>query len=80
MWDLYLAYSQAGFLAGYRDVHQLLLQRPADRQAWLTAGLAGRSLAARGSGQENGLGQAEAIRRWRYTMGPAVTGQRLPAR
>ena len=31
MWDLYLAYSQAGFLAGYLDVHQLLLERPADR-------------------------------------------------
>ena len=31
MWDLYLAYSQAGFLAGYLDVHQLLLERHADR-------------------------------------------------
>jgi cyclopropane-fatty-acyl-phospholipid synthase len=31
MWDLYLAYSQAGFLAGYLDVHQLLLERPGDR-------------------------------------------------
>lgn len=29
MWDLYLAYSQAGFLAGYLDVHQLVLERPA---------------------------------------------------
>jgi cyclopropane-fatty-acyl-phospholipid synthase len=27
MWDLYLAYSQAGFRAGYLDVHQLLLER-----------------------------------------------------
>jgi cyclopropane-fatty-acyl-phospholipid synthase len=29
MWDLYLAYSQAGFVAGYLDVHQLGLGRPA---------------------------------------------------
>jgi len=29
MWDLYLAYSQAGFLAGYLDVHQLMLQAAA---------------------------------------------------
>ncbi len=29
MWDLYLAYSEAGFRAGYLDVHQLLLERPA---------------------------------------------------
>lgn len=28
MWDLYLAYSQAGFEAGYLDVHQLVLERP----------------------------------------------------
>ena len=28
MWDLYLAYSEAGFRSGYLDVHQLLLQRP----------------------------------------------------
>ncbi|HEX6932284.1 MAG TPA: cyclopropane-fatty-acyl-phospholipid synthase family protein [Streptosporangiaceae bacterium] len=28
MWDLYLAYSQAGFAAGYLDVHQLVLERP----------------------------------------------------
>jgi cyclopropane-fatty-acyl-phospholipid synthase len=28
MWDLYLAYSEAGFRAGYLDVHQLLLERP----------------------------------------------------
>lgn len=28
MWNLYLAYSEAGFRAGYLDVHQLLLQRP----------------------------------------------------
>lgn len=27
MWDLYLAYSQAGFMAGYLDVHQLVLER-----------------------------------------------------
>jgi cyclopropane-fatty-acyl-phospholipid synthase len=27
MWDLYLAYSQAGFAAGYLDVHQLVLER-----------------------------------------------------
>ena len=26
-WNLYLAYSQAGFRAGYLDVHQLLLER-----------------------------------------------------
>jgi cyclopropane-fatty-acyl-phospholipid synthase len=32
MWDLYLAYSQAGFLAGYLDVHQLVLE-PAGRPA-----------------------------------------------
>ncbi len=30
MWDLYLAYSQAGFAAGYLDVHQLVLERPED--------------------------------------------------
>ena len=29
MWDLYLAYSQAGFAAGYLDVHQLMLERTA---------------------------------------------------
>jgi cyclopropane-fatty-acyl-phospholipid synthase len=29
MWDLYLAYSQAGFAAGYLDVHQLVLERTA---------------------------------------------------
>ena len=29
MWELYLAYSEAGFRAGYLDVHQLLLERPA---------------------------------------------------
>ena len=29
MWNLYLAYSEAGFRSGYLDVHQLLLQRPA---------------------------------------------------
>ncbi len=29
MWDLYLAYSEAGFRSGYLDVHQFLLQRPA---------------------------------------------------
>lgn len=28
MWELYLAYSQAGFAAGYLDVHQLTLARP----------------------------------------------------
>ena len=28
MWDLYLAYSQAGFESGYLDVHQLVLERP----------------------------------------------------
>jgi len=28
MWNLYLAYSEAGFRAGYLDVHQLILQRP----------------------------------------------------
>jgi cyclopropane-fatty-acyl-phospholipid synthase len=28
MWNLYLAYSEAGFRSGYLDVHQLLLQRP----------------------------------------------------
>ena len=27
MWDLYLAYSEAGFRAGYLDAHQLLLDR-----------------------------------------------------
>jgi cyclopropane-fatty-acyl-phospholipid synthase len=27
MWNLYLAYSEAGFLAGYLDVHQLTLER-----------------------------------------------------
>jgi len=27
MWNLYLAYSEAGFRAGYLDVHQLLLER-----------------------------------------------------
>jgi hypothetical protein len=27
MWELYLAYSEAGFRAGYLDVHQLLLER-----------------------------------------------------
>jgi cyclopropane-fatty-acyl-phospholipid synthase len=27
MWELYLAYSEAGFRAGYLDVHQLLLDR-----------------------------------------------------
>jgi cyclopropane-fatty-acyl-phospholipid synthase len=27
MWNLYLAYSEAGFRAGYLDVHQLLLVR-----------------------------------------------------
>ncbi len=30
MWELYLAYSQAGFAAGYLDVHQLVLERTAD--------------------------------------------------
>ena len=29
MWELYLAYSQAGFAAGYLDVHQLVLERTA---------------------------------------------------
>jgi cyclopropane-fatty-acyl-phospholipid synthase len=29
MWDLYLAYSEAGFRAGYLDVHQLVLERVA---------------------------------------------------
>lgn len=29
MWDLYLAYSEAGFRSGYLDVHQFLLERPA---------------------------------------------------
>jgi cyclopropane-fatty-acyl-phospholipid synthase len=29
MWDLYLAYSEAGFRAGYLDVHQLVLERAA---------------------------------------------------
>jgi cyclopropane-fatty-acyl-phospholipid synthase len=28
MWNLYLAYSEAGFRAHYLDVHQLILQRP----------------------------------------------------
>ena len=28
MWNLYLAYAEAGFRAGYLDVHQLILQRP----------------------------------------------------
>ena len=28
MWDLYLAYSEAGFRSGYLDVHQFLLERP----------------------------------------------------
>ena len=28
MWNLYLAYSEAGVRSGYLDVHQLLLQRP----------------------------------------------------
>jgi len=28
MWNLYLAYSEAGFRSGYLNVHQLLLQRP----------------------------------------------------
>jgi cyclopropane-fatty-acyl-phospholipid synthase len=27
MWNLYLAYSEAGFRAGYLDVHQLTLER-----------------------------------------------------
>ena len=27
MWNLYLAYSETGFRAGYLDVHQLLLER-----------------------------------------------------
>ena len=26
MWNLYLAYSEAGFRAGYLDVHQLVLE------------------------------------------------------
>jgi len=30
MWDLYLAYCQAGFMAGYLDVHQLVLERAED--------------------------------------------------
>jgi len=29
MWNLYLAYSEAGFRAHYLDVHQLVLERPA---------------------------------------------------
>lgn len=29
MWNLYLAYSEAGFRSGYLDVHQLLLERTA---------------------------------------------------
>jgi predicted NAD/FAD-binding protein len=29
MWDLYLAYSEAGFRAGYLDLHQLVLERGA---------------------------------------------------
>ena len=29
MWELYLAYSEAGFRAGYLDVHQLVLERSA---------------------------------------------------
>jgi cyclopropane-fatty-acyl-phospholipid synthase len=28
MWNLYLAYAEAGFCARYLDVHQLILQRP----------------------------------------------------
>lgn len=28
MWELYLAYSEGGFRAGYLDVHQLILARP----------------------------------------------------
>jgi cyclopropane-fatty-acyl-phospholipid synthase len=28
MWNLYLAYAEAGFRARYLDVHQLILQRP----------------------------------------------------
>jgi cyclopropane-fatty-acyl-phospholipid synthase len=28
MWNLYLAYSEAGFRSGYLDVHQLLLEQP----------------------------------------------------
>jgi cyclopropane-fatty-acyl-phospholipid synthase len=31
MWDLYLAYSQAGFMAGYLDVHQLVIDRAGGR-------------------------------------------------
>jgi cyclopropane-fatty-acyl-phospholipid synthase len=27
MWNLYLAYSEAGFRVGYLDVHQLILER-----------------------------------------------------
>jgi cyclopropane-fatty-acyl-phospholipid synthase len=27
MWNLYLAYSEGGFRAGYLDVHQLVLER-----------------------------------------------------
>jgi cyclopropane-fatty-acyl-phospholipid synthase len=27
MWNLYLAYSEGGFRAGYLDVHQLILER-----------------------------------------------------
>ena len=30
MWRLYLAYSEAGFRAGYLDVHQFVLDRPGD--------------------------------------------------
>jgi cyclopropane-fatty-acyl-phospholipid synthase len=30
MWELYLAYSEAGFRTGYLDVHQLLLTRPGE--------------------------------------------------
>ena len=34
MWEFYLAYSEAGFRAGYLDVHQLVFTRDApDRQA-----------------------------------------------
>jgi cyclopropane fatty-acyl-phospholipid synthase-like methyltransferase len=28
MWNLHLAYSEAGFRARYLDVHQLILERP----------------------------------------------------
>jgi cyclopropane-fatty-acyl-phospholipid synthase len=28
MWNLYLAYAEAGFRSRYLDVHQLILQRP----------------------------------------------------